>query len=422
MQLPDRCPASDNVRRRLRGALSGVAMLALMVIAAARVGAQQGGTAANVLYIESNDPRPAQNSILAYRRGADGSLTPLPGSPFLTRGAGVGNPAQIMGPNDSDQNMIVTPDHRFLLAVNSGSNTVAVFRILADGSLEHISGSPFPSGGINPVSVGLSGLRLIVVNKNQDPAQNVGGALPNYVSIRNAATLGEPGFAQRPFSVTAPAGSSPSQGLVSPNGQVLFDAQFLGGNLVSFRIDADGRLIEAPGSPQKLPASVPPPAQPLGLQVHPSQPILYVGFASANQLGVYNYDEDTGALTFVNAFNNSGKALCWIVTNHAGTALFTVNSGDNSVSSYNISQPLAPAEAQHLVLRGPGNPFQQALEPSERFLYVVSQRTTTDPNDLTGNGVHILTVGQDGSLAEAPFSPMALPVPAFARPQGVVAL
>src|SRR5437868_3183097 len=36
----------------------------------------RGGPLSNVVYIESNVPTDNQNSILAYRRNADGSLTP----------------------------------------------------------------------------------------------------------------------------------------------------------------------------------------------------------------------------------------------------------------------------------------------------------------------------------------------------------
>ena len=41
------------------------------------------------VYVESNIKTPNGNSIFAFRRDADGSLTPVNGSPFLTGGAGV---------------------------------------------------------------------------------------------------------------------------------------------------------------------------------------------------------------------------------------------------------------------------------------------------------------------------------------------
>ena len=41
-----------------------------------------------VVYVVSNDPVDNGNAILGYRRDHAGSLTPLPGSPFLTGGKG----------------------------------------------------------------------------------------------------------------------------------------------------------------------------------------------------------------------------------------------------------------------------------------------------------------------------------------------
>ncbi len=137
-----------------------------------------------LVYVESNISNPGGNSILAFRRDTDGRLSPIPGSPFLTGGTGVVDPSLKLGPFDSDQNVIANPDHTLLFAVNSGSNSIAVFHIQSGGSLVAVDGSPFPSGGINPVSVGLVGNILVVVNKNEDPKQDTTHSLPNYTSFR----------------------------------------------------------------------------------------------------------------------------------------------------------------------------------------------------------------------------------------------
>src|SRR4051812_12544254 len=72
-------------------------------------------TAHNVVYVESNDPRPGKNSILAYRQNpTTGALTPLAGGPFFTGGKGVENLDEGLGPDDSDQEVIVSKDKRFL--------------------------------------------------------------------------------------------------------------------------------------------------------------------------------------------------------------------------------------------------------------------------------------------------------------------
>ncbi len=75
-------------------------------------------TATNVVYTQSNEP--GGNPLLAYRRAADGTLTPPPGSPFDLKGTGLANPMEVLGPPDDDQQIIATPDHRLLFAVNAG--------------------------------------------------------------------------------------------------------------------------------------------------------------------------------------------------------------------------------------------------------------------------------------------------------------
>ena len=82
---------------------------------------------------------------------------------------------------------MIDRERRLLFAVNSGSNTIAVFRILSDGGLQAVKGSPFSSGGINPVGVGVRGAFLVVVNKDEDPAQPSTTDRPGYNVLRIGA-------------------------------------------------------------------------------------------------------------------------------------------------------------------------------------------------------------------------------------------
>ena len=95
-------------------------------------------TNAEVVYVETNDFTNHNNAVLAYVNIGDGNLLPLPGSPFLTAGEGVGNTMQKLGPEDSDTQLKITADGKFLLAINPGTNTIAVFLINADGTLSAV--------------------------------------------------------------------------------------------------------------------------------------------------------------------------------------------------------------------------------------------------------------------------------------------
>ncbi len=378
--------------------------------------------ASNVLYVTTNDPASGRNAILAYRRAADGSLTALPGSPYIMGGTGVTNPAQLDGPDDDDQNITVSADHRFLYTVNSGSNTIVAFRINSDGSLSAVPGSPFPSGGIEPVSVGLAGSRLYVVNKNQDPGQTqtVDGANYTVFDVNSNGTLKFiPGSI-----VSAPKDASSSQALITRDSKFMIDAEEGSSLLRAFRIGANGLLTDVPGSPLSPPVVNGTQAAPLGLAMHPTQNLLYVGFVNVARLGVYSVDATTGALTLVTHVANSGNEICWLTATKDGKSLYTDNMASNSISHYSLTDPRNPVEVQHMVMRdaGSGGAFQLSFDPTEKLLYVVQQRTTLNPADLKGNAIHVLNVAADGSLNEAPFSPIALQVPSNAHPQGIIVL
>jgi len=399
-----------------RGALR-FAIVGLLGMIGARESQAQGPRPSNIVYVESNDPN--ENAIFAFTRHADGSLTPLPGSPFSTNGLGV-TPTFALGPFDSDQEVIVNPSHTLLFAVNGGSDTVAVFKIHGDGSLTHVKGSPFPSGGSDPVSVGLADDILCVVNQDDDPG-HPGQFLPNYTTFR----VGWDGQLTpiRRSTVSVDAGSAPSQALPSPDNDLIFGADFLGGILRSFALTDRGQLKvrdAQPLPPAVFAASGAPPL-PLGLAVHPTRNLLYVGFVTVNQIGVYHY-RDSGALEFLRTIPDSGNGVCWLTVNKAATRLYASNTGDPSVSVYDIStDPARPFEIQKLKYKSSGGGFQFALDSTGQFLHVVTQQSAPS-SDVTANAIHVFRVAQDGTLTEVPSSPTLLPVPNLVRPQGVAAL
>jgi 6-phosphogluconolactonase (cycloisomerase 2 family) len=145
-----------------------------------------------------------------------------------------------------------------------------------------------------------------------------------------------------------------------------------------------------------------------------------VGFTPISRIGVYQFNA-AGELTFLRAVADSGAAVCWLTANKAGTRLYASNTGDNSISVYDLSNPADPFEMQHLVLNGPGSSFQLALDNDDRFLHVVDQRAGAGTPLGQGNSLHTLRVNADGTLTEASSSPMNLALPTGTRPQGVVA-
>lgn len=406
------------LRRQLVCRLGLCLVVRALVAVLAMIGITQnpvwGQGVTDIIWLESNST--AGNSILTFKNEGTGSPIFLGSTP--AGGIGVFDKTFALGPFDSDQNLIVNNDGTLLFAVNSGSNSVAVFHITPSG-LQPVQGSPFASGGSDPVSVGLKGDVLAVVNKDQDPAQNANLILPNYTTFR--VTPGGQLIPVENSTVSVAYNSSPSQALTASQGPFLFGADFFGGLLQSFSIDEHGGLRQ--NSPQALPNSVfvgkTAGHQPLGMRTHPNLPILYIDITPISEIAVYRYNEK-GVVSFVRTVKDSGAAPCWAVVNNAGNRLYATNTGDNSISVYDLTDPLDPVEIQHFVMDSTtGAPFSTVIDQSDEFLYVVSEQSSADATPAA-NAFHTLKVNPDGTLTE-PFSPTVLPIGASVpvRAQGI---
>jgi 6-phosphogluconolactonase (cycloisomerase 2 family) len=389
------------------------------------------------VYVGTNEGGvPGANTIRVFYRDGRGLLTELSSSPVSTGGTGVHPTADLtlnnLGPFDSDQCVILDPAGNRLFAVNGGSDSVAVFNVGARGALGRVKGSPFSSHGVNPSSVGLTkdGI-LLVANKDYDlgrPGFNPATRQGSYTSfkVNHAGQLAYvPGssFRAGPVGGVGPHHPTPTQMLVSKDGRIAFDANFFGLELRSFQIAKTGQLQPADSQTLPLPAGTNGLglAVPLGLQIHPTLPVLYCGFVLDQAFGIYVFDPN-GKLTFVKAVTGVGSGPCWFLINAAGTRLYTSNNFDNSVSVFDITNPLNPVKIQQVTLaQGPAaaSPFQLALDKKGKFLHVVTQAATATQDPFLANGLNVLKVLPDGRLVVVDFVP--IPSGDGSRPQGVAA-
>ena len=451
--------------RGVQGAMGIATLLLLLVGSTSGLRAQE-----RLLYTLSNNIETGQNAVIAYQRMADGTLAPHPAGPFLTRGTGIDNDTNgKLGPNDNDTPLVLSADGRHLFAVNGHSNTIAAFAVADDGSLRHVPGSPFPSAGIGPVSLAVSGDLLLVANRNEDPHQLAelrGAAFANYASHR----IGPDGRLSYVSRVDLKDGQKNTQILVSSHNDGLafgndfqVDVDFDGdgkvsklfgtepavrGGLRTFWLDEQGGLHQA--DHQTLPETVDPapdvPTIPLGIWDHPTRDLLYVGLVTRNQLGVYRYDEK-GRLSFVTAVPNSGQDICWLKTSADGTRLYAVNNLPreeamdvaSTVTVFDISGSRAerPVELGRVELPYPSGTFvnnrvaaqpnsaafQFDLDEEAGLLYVLMQRIDqTEANSShEGNMIHTVKLNRSGDLEVVATRRMKMDgVPPRSRPQGVL--
>jgi 6-phosphogluconolactonase len=354
--------------------------------AAASPGESQGSAVIGHVYV--NDNTAPVNSIAGYDRHADGTLTPIAGSPFAVGGSGGGHPDASQG------SLQLSADGRYLLAVDAGSNQISVLRIKPDGTLRAAEGSPVASRGVDPVSIAVHDDLVYVANAG--PGSNTGDT--NYTGF----TLNAGGrLSAIPGSTyTLPSDSKPGQVLFNGDGTRLAGTRIASSQIDSFTVGGDGRLTAAPGSPYDAQAFSP--AQgfgQLGSEFSPTNPNqLFVSDAHTAAGGaafpglVSSFTDGLdGTLTPVGApVANDGGAACWIEISHDGSFLFVVNTASASVSSYSIG---GGGALSFLHSTGPGQVGAGAedarLSPDGSTLWVVESGAdavtgfTVDGGDLT---------------------------------------
>jgi 6-phosphogluconolactonase len=383
--------------------LSGFGLLSTLGAGAANAASVASHSPGNVnqvvghVYLDDNTE--GTNTIGGFDRHADGSLTPLPGSPFTAGGAGTGAGLASQGA------IQVSGDGRFLLAVDAGSNQVSILQIKPDGSLKLVPTGVVSSDGPTPVSIAVHDNLVYVVN--------AGAVGPNYTGF----TLNRGGHLDplENSTVPLPNGSGPADVLFNGSGTSLVGTR-AGANkpqeIDSFTVAGNGLLTAAPDSP--LPAQG---LGPFGSEFRPTNPQqLFV--SNAHNVGagtgtISAFDvASNGSLTSIGAspYADNQTAPCWIEITHDGQFLFTVNTGSGEISRYVIASDgsLTLLGSTPVGNSGGVGAVDARLSNDGRTLYVDESRI----------GVVGAFAVNDGNLTELPSSPVSLP--AGATPAGIV--
>jgi 6-phosphogluconolactonase len=375
----------------------GVAGLFAALVMSLSVGGVAAAGSPIVGHVYVNNNTAGANTIAGFDRHADGSLTPIDGSPFAAGGAGTGSPFGSAG------GLQRTNDGRYLLATDPGSNEISVLRIKHDGSLQVADVES--SNGIAPVSIAVHGNLVYVANGG------AGGS--NYTGFRlNGGGHLSP-IAGSTYAL--PDNALPGHVLISPDGGRLVGTR-VGPNagpsyLDAFRIGSDGRLTTAPGSPF--------PAQRIGPFGSAFSPVnanqLFVSNAhdgpGAGSVSVYDVAAD-GTLTPItdSPFADNQTAPCWVAISPDGSALFAINTAVPSISAYAIGADGTLALAASTAFASPTGlrPFDAAVSPDGGYLYVVD-----------AGAAKVSAFAIDGTaLTELDGSPVA--IPGGAAPFGIV--
>jgi 6-phosphogluconolactonase len=354
-------------------------IVALAALAAATPGAQEpavnaaqsGSPFVGAVYTMSNAA--AGNSVIVFDRLSDGRL--VAAGEVSTGGAGTGAGLGNQG------GLTLTRSERWLLAVNAGSNTLAVLEVRNRGlRLRDVE----PSGGSRPISVTEHRGIVYVLNAGSD-------SISGFVLGRNGRLTPLPDSTRS----LSGAGTDPAQISFSPDGDVLVVTEKATNKIVTFAVDrhglaGDANIQDSNGE------------TPFGFAFGRRDRLFvseaFGGAADASATSSYEVARDGTLRTISASVATNQTANCWVAVTPNGRFAYVTNTGSGSISGYGIDfdgqLELLDADGRTAVTGDGSAPIDLAITDNGRFLYSLNSGT---------NAIGVFRVRADGSLSPLPF-------------------
>ena len=317
---------------------------------------------AGAVYVMDNQA--GGNSVLAYYRAADGTLSSA-GS-VSTGGTGTGGGL-------GSQGALVRSDN-YLFACNAGSDEISVFSISGQG-LTWVD--KVPSGGMRPISV--------TVHENLLYALNAGGSgnISGF-SIDGSGHLSHIMGSDQPLST---ATSGPAQIEFDQTGTQLVVTEKMTDVIIIYPVDASG--IAGAGTAHPSVGNTP-----FGFEFGNNNTLIvsdaFGGSPGASALTSYSLGSGTlNLITGPVATNQT--AACWVAVTNDGRYCYTTNTGSASVSGYSISETgaLTLLNADGITGVTGASPIDMSLSVNSRYLYTLN---------TSGHSITMFRVNSDGGL------------------------
>lgn len=353
----------------------------------AELAGQGPAATGHAVFVQTNDPD--GNSIVSFRRDADGTLTQV--ATYRTGGNGGRTSGSASDPLASQGSLVLDARTRLLLAVNAGSNSVSVFRVRGDrlDLLQVVS-----SGGSFPVSIAVHRNLAYVLDAGLAGAVrgyrvSADGLIPIAGSTRSLGLDNT----NPPFFL-----ASPAQVGFSPTGTQLLVTTKDNGTVDVFSVTPAGVLAAHP-------AQDPVPGAPFAFRFDQAGRLVLVN-AGDSSLGTFTVNAD-GTLSTVGAPVSDGQAAaCWIAA--AGGYSYVANTGSGTISQFRVDGSGTVSLVNATAASGIPGPIDLASAGGGAFLYNQAGLAST---------VDAYAVGADGSLTLI----QTQPVPGGASQEGLVA-
>lgn len=329
----------------------------------------------------------AGNRIVRYRRAANGTLTRL-GS-IATRGLGQGTDLDTTG------GLLLSESHRYLYAVNAGSDDISVFAVKGT-RLRFLQRVP---AGDQPNSLTEHGNLLYALNGS------VAGNGIRGFRVAQDGRLQPLAGSVRPLSSPI---AVPGQVQFSPDGRTLLVTQKVTTETLAPETALDAFAVGTDGLPSATPRrDASHGLRPFSLAFRTNdQLVVAESFdAAPNRSAVSSYRlSHSGALSTISGSVRNGQTdTCWIVVTRDGRHVFTANFGSGTISSYSYgsSGRLRLINGRAASLGAVSQPVDLALSNDSHYLYLLLRGT---------GGVAAFGVEADGGLRPLGTTVGGLPV------------
>lgn len=285
------------------------------------------------------------NTVLAYLRNVDGSLTSVGSYP--TGGLGAGHGLENQGA------LVFSDDGKYLFVVNAGSNDVTAFQITSQGLTQTGRAS---SGGRLPVSVTEHGGLVYVLNRGGQAGDPNGDTISG---LRLAADGSLTPIAGSTLPLSS-ASTNPAQIEFSPNGSLIFVTEHGGGFIDTYTVDANG----VAGGHQAQPSAG---SGPFGFAFRNASQ-LYVSEAGGGTASGYAVRGQGALQTISGAVQTRQTTACWLVITPDSKYAYVSNTASGSISEFAIGADGSLSLGASIAASTQGPPLDMAITGDGLYL------------------------------------------------------
>lgn len=318
------------------------------------------------VYILSNDV--TYNTVLAYRRASNGTLTYS--TSYLTGGTGTGGGLGNQGA------LFVDEGRKVLLTVNPGSNSISSFRITENGGELDLK-STISSRGTTPVSITMENDIVYVLNAGGS------GNISGFRLGNNAKLTAIPNSTR---SLSSNAAGAAQISFVN-NGKVVAITEKATNKIITYTINEWG----VPGMMHSVNSST---ATPFGFATGNNGNIFVSeaagGAPAASKLSSYHISNNGSISLLTGSVGASQSAACWVVITNNGKYAYTTNTASNNLTNFDINKNTGAIAVNTAIAATSGmGPIDADLSNNSKYLYVLNAGS---------HSISVYKVENDGSL------------------------